>query len=70
MHGQVHLKMGGITQRSGGNHAFAQIYILDSSQQVNARLKLPGITGKNGCYTKEAKITLNNYKTCSTNIIQ
>ena len=58
IHGQVHHKIGGLTPKNGKQHAFAQIYILDSEDQLKRRLKLPGITGSNGKYTTQAKTVL------------
>ena len=58
IHGQVHHKISSLTPTNGKPHAFAQIYILDSEDQLKTRLKLPGITGQNGRYTSQATMVL------------
>ena len=63
INGQIYNRIPAITPNEGEPHRFAQIYILDPQQQLNRRLQLNGVTGKNGKFTATARRMLTKLQT-------
>ena len=58
INGMIHNKIGSLVPKNGKQNSFAQIYILAPQEQLNQRMKLNGLTGKQNEFTSQAKEVL------------